>query len=1082
MPKRTDIKTILVIGSGPIIIGQACEFDYSGTQAIKALREEGYRVVLVNTNPATIMTDPDMADATYMEPLEPSILEQIIIKEKIDSIIPTIGGQTALNVAKKLDELGILKKHNIELIGANIESINKTEDRELFKNLIDKLGYKMPKSISAHTEAEALDAANHLNFPIIIRPSFTLGGTGASIAYNIDEYRKLITKGLDASPISEILLDESIIGWKEYELEVMTDKNRNTVIVCTIENFDPMGVHTGDSITVAPAQTLSDKEYQELRNAAICIMEEVGIETGGANVQFGVNPATGEFVVIEMNPRVSRSSALASKATGFPIARIAAKVAVGYTLDELRNDITLKTPASFEPSIDYVVTKIPRFNFEKFPGADNRLTTQMKSVGEAMGIGKTFKESMQKAINSMENGYMGFDTPSKFNPLKFTDNTELNKHIKENLATPRPDRLFYILEAFRHGLTPEDVFNSTKIDPWFIDNLYQIYELEAKLQLSDIYSINPELLTLGKKYGYSDAKLARILNCQEDEVTAKRIELEIKPVFNKIDTCAGEFEADTPYFYSTYNSTLNESIRKNNSKFKGKVIVLGSGPNRIGQGVEFDYACVKAIQTLRSLNYETIMINCNPETVSTDYNTSDVLYFEPLTFEHVMNIVNMEQPLGVIIQFGGQTPLKLAKSLSKAGVKILGTSPHSIDVAENRDMFQKFAVKLNLNQPENGTATTPAEASAVATKIGYPVMVRPSYVLGGRAMEIINVPERLQEYLIENPHMSADAPLLLDKYLQDAVEFDVDIVSDGENCTVGAIMHHIEEAGVHSGDSSCSIPTRNIPEHVENAIKEQAILITKHLKVIGLLNIQYALQGETLYILEVNPRASRTAPFVSKSIGKDIIKAATEIIMGHKIEETDLKKEHSITYHTIKMPVFPFNKFAEAKIELGPEMRSTGEVMGIDYDFGLAFYKASLAAGNPLPHSGNVLMTLSETGKNEEMLNIARQLIELNFKIYTTEGTWLYFKEHNVVSEKVNKINEARPNIVDDILNKKFQFIINLTSGPNSIHDAETIRMAVMKHKIPYVLTLQGAKACIASINSIQKHELTINPLQKYYS
>ncbi len=1063
MPKREDIKKILLIGSGPIIIGQACEFDYSGTQAVKALKEEGYKVILVNSNPATIMTDPEFADKTYIEPLTPEFLEKIIAQEHPDALLPTLGGQTALNLAVTLAEKGILAKYNVELLAASLESIKKAEDRELFKSAMKKIGLELPKSGYANNMEEAKKIIKEIGFPVIIRPSFTLGGTGGSIAYNFEEYEEFVRWGLDCSPVNEILVEESVVGWKEYELEVMRDKNDNVVIICSIENFDPMGVHTGDSITIAPAQTLTDKEYQIMRDASIKVIREIGVDTGGSNIQFAVNPKNGKLVIIEMNPRVSRSSALASKATGFPIAKIAAKLAIGYTLDEIQNDITKETPASFEPTIDYVVTKIPRFTFEKFPEADRVLTTQMKSVGEVMAIGRTFKESLQKAMRSLEEDTYGFDIE---NASKLSKD-ELNEHLK----IPNSRRLWYIGEAFRRGYSIEDIHNITFIDRWFLYNVEQIIKEEKNL--SQNKDLTKDKLKQLKEMGFSDIRIAQLTGKTENEIRSLRKQYGIIPVYKMVDTCAAEFKAYTPYLYSTYEQ--EDECNKTNRK---KVIILGGGPNRIGQGIEFDYCCVHAVFALREEGYEAIMVNCNPETVSTDYDISDKLYFEPLTFEDVMNIVEAENPDGIIVQFGGQTPLKLANKLKEAGAPIIGTDPESIDMAEDRERFKQLLNKLNLKQPDNNTALNFEQALKIAQKIGFPVLVRPSYVLGGRAMEIVYDEKSLENYMKKAVKVSYEHPVLIDKFLSEAIEVDVDCVSDGKEAFIGGIMEHIESAGIHSGDSACSLPPYSLSKEIIEEIRKQTVSLALNLNVKGLMNVQYAVKDSDIYILEVNPRASRTVPFVSKSIGIPLAKIAAKIMIGKTINELEIKENIFPKYYCVKEAVFPFSKFIGVDPLLGPEMKSTGEVMGIDDDFATAFLKAQISSGNPLPKTGKVLITV---WKKDGIEIIAEKFKSLNFEIYATSGTSKYLASKGIENKRILKVQEGRPNIVDYIKNREIDLIINSPADIKSKEDSTAIRSNTIVYNIPYFTTKEAAKAATLAIESMNKKNNNVKPLQKFY-
>ncbi|MDI6816526.1 MAG: carbamoyl-phosphate synthase large subunit [Actinomycetota bacterium] len=1067
MPRRDDIKKILIIGSGPIIIGQACEFDYSGTQACKVLEEDGYEVVLVNSNPATIMTDPEFADRTYIEPITPEIVERIIAKERPQALLPTLGGQTGLNTAVALAESGVLEKYNVELIGAKLPAIRMAEDRSAFKAAMVKLGFEVPRSGFAYNLNDALALAEELGFPLVIRPSFTLGGTGGGIAFNQEEYINIVSNGLMLSPVSELLVEESVIGWKEYELEVMRDLNDNVVIICTIENLDPMGVHTGDSITVAPAQTLTDVEYQKLRDASIDIIREIGVETGGSNIQFAIEPETGRIVIVEMNPRVSRSSALASKATGFPIAKIAAKLAVGYTLDEIANDITKETPASFEPTIDYVVTKIPRWAFEKFPETDQALTTKMKSVGEAMAIGRTFKESLQKAIRSLEiDRYgLGGDGKDEISP----------DDLNTKLAVPNQDRLFYIKYALETGMSIDKIHDLTKIDPWFIDQIRQIAEAEDEIAGYKLEDIPDELLYEAKRYGFSDRQLAYLTGSAELEVRERRKKAGIVATFKTVDTCGAEFEAYTPYYYSTYESECE--VRESD---RPKIMILGSGPNRIGQGIEFDYCCVHAAFALKEEGFETIMVNCNPETVSTDYDTSDRLYFEPLTYEDVMNIVEKEKPQGVIVQFGGQTPLKLAKALGAAGVPIIGTSPDSIDLAEDRKRFDVLLRKHNINQPPNGTATSYSEALDVARQIGFPVLVRPSYVLGGRAMEIVYSEDSLEAYVEKAVKASPDHPILIDKFLEGAIEVDVDALCDGDDVLVGGIMEHIEEAGVHSGDSACVIPPYTLGEEIIGQIKEYTVLLAKELRVRGLLNIQYAVQGETVYVLEVNPRASRTVPFVSKSIGVPLAKVAAKVMAGKTLRELGYLEIAPIEHVSIKEAVLPFGRFPEVDTVLGPEMKSTGEVMGIDKSFGIAFAKAQLSAGLNLPKEGSVFISVRNSDKRS-IIFLAKKLHDMGFKIYATKGTATMLSRNGISAEAAKKVQEGRPNVVDLIKNRTVDLVINTPWGKGTRKDGYEIRTNAAVYGIPCITTLAAASAVVQGIEALISGELDVKAIQDYH-
>ena len=1080
MPKRTDIKKILIIGAGPIVIGQACEFDYSGTQACKALKEEGFEVVLLNSNPATIMTDPDFADRTYIEPVTPEMLAKIIEKERPDAILPTLGGQTALNTAVAVAEMGVLEKFGVELIGAKLPAIKMAEDRTLFKAAMQRIDLSVPRSGLAHNYSEAMEVIKTVGFPAIIRPSFTLGGTGGGIAYNLEEYEKMAMAGIDASPTDEILVEESVIGWKEYELEVMRDTADNVVIICSIENFDPMGVHTGDSITVAPAQTLTDKEYQILRDASLKIIREIGVDTGGSNIQFGINPRDGRLVVIEMNPRVSRSSALASKATGFPIAKIAAKLAVGYRLDEITNDITRETPACFEPTIDYVVTKIPRFTFEKFPAAEATLTTQMKSVGEVMAIGRTFKESFQKALRSLEIGSSGFES-RLFDVTSETRRALTAKEqqtLHDKLRVPNWERVWYIGDAFRSGMSVEEIFNLTAIDPWFLHNLRQIIEMEEQLKQvkveAEITKHLHDTIREAKQYGFSDKFLGRLWGKNEEEVRQLRLSLGIRPVFKRVDTCAAEFVAYTPYLYSTYEEECEAEVTD-----RKKIIILGGGPNRIGQGIEFDYCCVHGVFALAEDGFETIMVNCNPETVSTDYDTSDRLYFEPLTYEDVLSIVDLEKPVGVIVQFGGQTPLKLAVALEKAGVPIIGTSPDSIDRAEDRERFQEMLHKLELRQPENGTARSFEEAEKAAERVGYPVVVRPSYVLGGRAMEIVYDVDDLRRYMHTAVQASPEHPILVDQFLDEAIEIDVDALCDGEDVVIGGIMEHIEEAGIHSGDSACSLPPYSISGEVVAEIKRQTRLMALELNVKGLMNVQYAVKDGTIFILEVNPRASRTAPFVSKATGRPLAKIAARIMAGRSLKDQGIFGDIEPSHVAVKESVFPFVKFPGVDTILGPEMKSTGEVMGIDENFAKAFAKAQLGAGTKLPTSGSIFISVKDADK-KHVVSIAQNLYNAGFKLVATRGTATYLQEKGVTVKTVNKVKEGRPHIVDSIKNGEIAMVINTTHGAQAVADSFSIRRETLTHGVTYYTTMSGARAAVDGIMAIMQEDLGVKPLQEY--
>ena len=1043
MPKRNDLDSILLIGAGPIVIGQACEFDYSGVQACKALREEGYRVILVNSNPATIMTDPETADSTYIEPINWKTLEKIIEKEKPSALLPTMGGQTALNTALDLDQKGILKKHNVELIGATKEAIDKAEDRELFAKAIKKIGLKTPKAGLAHNLEEALKIQQEIGFPCILRPNFTLGGMGGGIAYNSEEFESICLRGLDLSPTSELYIDQYLSGWKEYEMEVVRDKVDNCIIICSIENFDPMGVHTGDSITVAPAQTLTDKEYQEMRNASFAILREIGVETGGSNVQFSINPEDGEMVVIEMNPRVSRSSALASKATGFPIAKIAAKLAVGFTLDELSNDISGgKIPASFEPTIDYVVTKIPRFNFEKFPQADSTLTSQMKSVGEVMAIGSNFAESLQKAIRGMENGKTGFDNVEE----------ELTKTtLRSKLISPSPERLWFIGEAFRQGSSLDEVHDLTKIDRWFLETIEEIISTERKINKKTLSS--RDFLFNLKKMGFSDQRLAALSGQSEEKIRSLRQKLKIRPVFKRVDTCAGEFETTTAYMYSTYQDECESNPTKNK-----KVVVLGGGPNRIGQGIEFDYCCVHASMAMKEEGYETIMVNCNPETVSTDYDTSDRLYFEPITLEDVLAIIELENPYGVIIQFGGQTPLKLAQELEKNKVPILGTSPDKIDLAEDRERFQQFVNENKLKQPPNGMASNKSQAKSIAHQIGYPIVVRPSYVLGGRAMEIVHNDNDLEKYLDEAIQASDSNPVLLDRFLDIATELDIEAISDGSQVEIYGVMQHIEQAGIHSGDSACSLPPYSLPDKVIKKIKEQVRVIAKKMDIIGLMNVQMAYANEEIFLLEVNPRASRTIPFVSKAIGLPLAKIASKTMIGKSLKQQKIKNPSNLNHFSVKEAVLPFDRFQNVDPILGPEMKSTGEVMGIGTSFAEAYDKSQISAGTIIPDGGSVFLSVRENDK-PHLEELATRLDQLNLSIVATKGTAREIQNMGIKARIINKVAEGRPHVVDLIKNNEISLLINTTEGKESIQDSSSIRRTALDNKIPCTTTLQGGLA-----------------------
>ena len=1087
MPKRTDLETILIIGSGPIVIGQACEFDYSGSQACKALREEGYRVVLVNSNPATIMTDPEMADRTYVEPLTVPVLERIIARERPDALLSTVGGQTGLNLSSALAEQGVLDRYGVELIGANQEAIRVAEDREMFKQAMLDIGLAVPHSGTAHSVDEAMAIVAETGFPAILRPSFTLGGTGGGIAYNVEEFRKMVRHALEISPIHQVLIEASVIGWKEFELEVMRDLADNFVVICSIENFDPMGIHTGDSITVAPAQTLTDREYQRLRDMAARIIRRVGVETGGSNIQFAVNPDDGRVMVIEMNPRVSRSSALASKATGFPIAKIAAKLAVGYTLDEIPNDITRETPASFEPTLDYVVVKIPRWAFEKFPGVDPTLGTQMKSVGEAMAIGRTFKEALQKGIRSLEiDRYgLGADGHDKVDPDR----------LRERLITPHPERIFYIRYALQSGMSVEQIAALTHIDPWFLSQIEELVNLEGRLRAFTLDTLPSDLLRQAKRAGFSDVQIAHLCRVKAKErsateLTAKELParyapevavrrrrgaLGIRAVYNRVDTCAAEFEAHTPYLYSTYETACESRPTK-----RRKVMILGGGPNRIGQGIEFDYCCCHAAFALRDMGIETIMVNCNPETVSTDYDTSDRLYFEPLTLEDVLNIVDVEQPDGVLVQFGGQTPLKLARALEALGVPIWGTSPDSIDLAEDRGRFGALLAELGIPQPENGTAFSLEEARKVARQIGYPVLVRPSYVLGGRAMAIVHDEEELEGYIREAVEVTPDAPVLIDRFLEDAFEMDVDAVSDGHDVVIGGIMEQIELAGVHSGDSACVLPTYMVPqEHIET-MRRYTVQLARALKVRGLMNVQYAMKDGVVYVLEVNPRASRTVPFVSKATGVPLARIAAMVMAGKTLRELGLVREPEVNGFWVKEVALPFDKFPGVDTILGPEMKSTGESMGVADSFGWAFAKAQMGVGGALPLEGTVFLSVNDNDK-PSLLPIARQLADMGFRLLGTSGTASYLTAHGLPTQSVFKVNEGRPNAVDLIVNGEIDLVINTPLGKRSFFDEGALRQAAVMYGVPYTTTLSAATAAVEAIRAMRSNGVSVRSLQEWY-
>ncbi len=1055
MAKRTDIKSILILGAGPIVIGQACEFDYSGAQACKALSEEGYRVILVNSNPATIMTDPNMADATYIEPVNWQAVSKVIEQERPDAILPTMGGQTALNCALDLERHGILEKFGVEMIGADSEAINKAEDRDLFRDAMNKIGLDMPKSAIAHDMNEALGAQAQFGFPVIIRPSFTMGGSGGGIAYNKEDFIDICQRGLYLSPTSELLIEESIIGWKEYEMEVVRDRKDNAIIICSIENFDPMGVHTGDSITVAPAQTLTDKEYQIMRNASLAVLREIGVDTGGSNVQFAVNPENGRLIIIEMNPRVSRSSALASKATGFPIAKVAAKLAVGYTLDELQNEITGNaTPASFEPSIDYVVTKVPRFTFEKFPQADNRLSTQMKSVGEVMAIGRNFQESLQKALRGLE---IDRDGLSEITDLESNETAET---LRRELSLPGSDRLWYVADAFRYGFSFDEIQQLTHIDPWFLVQVEELINIEDELKNTSLTELSATAMRRLKRKGFSDSRLAKLLQKTEKQVRERRHELAVRPVYKRVDTCAAEFESSTAYMYSSYDQECEA-----NPSDRDKIMILGGGPNRIGQGIEFDYCCVHAALALREDGYETIMVNCNPETVSTDYDTSDRLYFEPLTLEDVLEVVAIEQPKGVIVQYGGQTPLKLARALEAAGVPIIGTSPDAIDHAEDRERFQQMVEKLGLLQPPNRLARSVDSAVLLAAEIGYPLVVRPSYVLGGRAMEIVYNEDELKGYMQNAVKVSNDSPVLLDRFLDDAIEVDIDAICDGTEVLIGGIMEHIEQAGVHSGDSACALPPYSLSGDIKDRMREQVKQMALELGVVGLMNTQFAIQGDNIFILEVNPRASRTVPYVSKAIGVPLAKVSARCMAGRGLQEQGITKEVIPSYYSVKEAVFPFIKFQGVDPILGPEMKSTGEVMGVGRTFGEAFAKSQLAASVTLPRGGKAFISVRDVDK-EAAVNVAKNLIDLGFELLATRGTQRVLGDAGVTCQQVNKVAEGQPHIVDMIKNDEIDLIVNTTEGRQSVADSREIRRAALQHQVNYTTTIAAARATCQALES----------------
>jgi carbamoyl-phosphate synthase large subunit len=1072
MPKRTDIKKILLIGSGPIIISQACEFDYSGTQACKALREDGYEIVLINSNPATIMTDPEMAQHTYVEPITPEVVAKIIRRERPDALLPTLGGQTALNVAVKVAEMGILEEYGVEMIGAKASVIKKAEDRQLFRDAMANINLRVPDSLIVDNLTDAETFAQKIGYPLIVRPSFTLGGTGGGVAYNREELLEQTQRGLDASMIRSVMLEESVLGWKEFELEVMRDLMDNVVIICSIENMDAMGVHTGDSITVAPAQTLTDREYQTMRDASIAILREIGVETGGSNVQFAINPQNGDMVVIEMNPRVSRSSALASKATGFPIAKIAAKLAVGYSLDEIANDITRETKASFEPTIDYCVVKVPRFTFEKFPRTDDILSTSMKSVGETMAIGRTFKEAIHKAIRSLEIGRYGFGDP----PVHA--DSEYIEQLKLSLSKPNSQRLFQIGEALKLGISIDEIHKLTFIDPWFLKHIMEILEMEKAVAQSDsgaAFLENEEQLRAAKAWGFSDRRLAQLTGTEEETVRQKRLKHGIRPVYKLVDTCAAEFEAYTPYYYSTYET--EDEARPSS---RPKVVILGGGPNRIGQGIEFDYCCVHASFSLREEGHESIMVNSNPETVSTDYDTSDKLYFEPLTREDVLHILESEEPKGLIVQFGGQTPLNLSVPLEKAGARILGTSPDAIDRAEDRKRFQQLLHKLGLKQPQNATGFTTEEAFEAADKIGFPVVVRPSYVLGGRAMEILYDKNRLEQFMKTAVHVSPGHPILIDKFVEDAIELDVDAISDGRVTVIGGIMEHIEQAGIHSGDSACVLPPISISKELQEEIRRQTRLLAEELGVIGLMNIQFAIQNGEVFILEVNPRASRTVPFVSKAIGRPLAKLATKVMLGKGLKELGFEKEIEPRHISVKEAVFPFSRFPKVDTLLGPEMKSTGEVMGIGQNFGIAFAKAQAAAGYELPTGGTVFISVHD-GDKGKALPVAKKFLQLGFKLIATTGTAKFLEQSGIPADRVFKLKEGRPHVVDKIKSGEIQLVVNTTLGKKTTSDSYEIRRTTLIYNIAYATTIAGARAIAEAVSALQKGDWDVKTLQEYH-